>query len=184
MCCKAPSMFSGIIVVTPDPRVAAAAARRGAAEVVDDRRQLLESRLRAGVRSAATRAARALPSLLPCDLATLTAEGLERLVGDSCGCAERRVARSVSCAARMEPERTWFWRSPPARFSRRSARQLFEAFGRLGAGAHELREPTVSFDIDTPEDLEAFARQSMTVPRAVRWRHCCAEPHRRRARKP
>ena len=148
-------MFSGIIVVTPDARVAAAARARGAV-VVDDQDSSLNHACVLGLRSAATHRA-SLAVLLPCDLATLTAEGLERLVGDYLRLrgTESGTIGLVRCKdgtgtnlVLAEPAGSFQPSFGPGSFSRH--------LGDSGAGAHELREPTVSFDIDTPEDLEAL----------------------------
>ena len=71
-------VFAGILVVTPDPRVAAAARARGAL-VVDDADGSLNEACALGLEAAARRGA-SLAVLLPSDLATLTAEALSGLV--------------------------------------------------------------------------------------------------------
>jgi FO synthase len=147
--------FAGIIVVTPDARVAAAARARGAV-VVDDQDSSLNHACVLGLRSAAMHRA-SFAALLPCDLATLTAEGLERLVG-----SYRRLRGTDSGAiglvrckdgtgtnlVLLDPTGSFQPSFGPGSFSRH--------LGESGSSAYELREPTVSFDIDTLEDLEAL----------------------------
>jgi FO synthase len=152
---KNTGMVAGIIVVTPDPRVAAAARARGAA-VVDDEDSSLDQACILGLGGAASRGA-GLAVLLPSDLATLTAESLERVIRTyrRLPDAGRRAIGLVRCkegtgtnlvlAAPDAPFRPSFG---PGSFSRHAQGS--------GSGAHELTEPTISFDIDTPEDLEAL----------------------------
>src|SRR5580698_1199373 len=70
--------IAGIIVVTPDERVAAGARARGAV-IVNDRDCSLNDACVLGLRCAAERGA-SFAVLLPADLATLTADALERLI--------------------------------------------------------------------------------------------------------
>lgn len=148
-------MFTGVIVVTPDPRIAAAARARGAA-VVDDDNSSLNQACVLGLGSAARYGA-TLAVLLPCDLATLTAEGLERLVHSYLRLrrTERAAIGLVRCKegtgtnlVLVDPASAFEPSFGPDSFSR----HLRDS----GPSAFELREPTVSFDIDTPEELEVL----------------------------
>jgi FO synthase len=148
-------VFAGVIVVTPDPRVAAAALARGAV-VVDDEDSSLNQACVLGLAAAARRGAR-LAALLPCDLATLTAERLERVVRSYLNV--RRTERgSIGLVRCKEGSGTNLVLADPAAAFQPSfgpgsfSRHLHDS----GSSAYELREPTVSFDIDTPEDLEAL----------------------------
>ena len=92
-------VFAGIIVVTPDPRVAAAA-RRAARRSWTTTDGSLNRRLHARARLAPRRRGASLAVLLPSDLATLTAESLA--AGDSsvpsrCARAGSRAIGLVRC---------------------------------------------------------------------------------------
>ena len=148
-------MIAGIIVVTPDPRIAAAARARGAV-VVDDEDAALNQACVLGLGSAASRGA-SLAVLLPSDLATLTAESLERLLRAYLRLpgVERGAIGLVRCKegtgtnlVLVTPKASFEPSFGPGSFSRHSRGS--------GSSMHELREPTVSFDIDTHEDLEAL----------------------------
>ena len=148
-------LFAGIIVVTPDPRVAEAARTR-AAVVVDDADSSLNHACVLGLDAAAKRGA-SLAVLLPSDLATLTAEALSRLVRTHVRMRGRQSAAIglVRCKegtgtnlVMLEPGASFQPAFGPDSFSR----HLREA----GADAQEFCEPAVSFDIDTPEDLEVL----------------------------
>ncbi|HEY3852182.1 MAG TPA: 2-phospho-L-lactate guanylyltransferase, partial [Steroidobacteraceae bacterium] len=148
-------MIAGVIVVTPDPRVGAAARARGAV-VVDDEDSSLNQACVLGVESAASRGA-SLAVLLPSDLATLTTQGLERLLrtylrlpeAESGAIGLVRCKEGTGTNLVLVPANTPFEPSfGPGSFSRHAQGS--------GSAVHELEEPTVSFDIDTPEDLEAL----------------------------
>jgi FO synthase len=148
-------IFAGIIVVTPDPRVAAAALIR-AAVVVDDADSSLNHACLLGLDAAAKRGA-SLAVLLPSDLATLTAEALSRLLRTHARVQGQRSAAIglVRCKEGtgtnlvvLEPWASFQPSFGPGSFSRHMRA--------AGPDAHELCEPAVSFDIDTPEDLEAL----------------------------
>jgi FO synthase len=148
-------MIAGIIVVTPDLRVAAAARTRGAV-VVDDEDAALNQACVLGLGSAASRGA-SLAVLLPSDLATLTAESLERLLRAYLRLpgVEHGAIGLVRCKegtgtnlVLVTPNASFEPSFGPGSFSRHSRGS--------GSGMHELREPTVSFDIDTPEDLQVL----------------------------
>ncbi len=152
---RSADMVSGIIVVTPDPRVAAAARARGAA-VVDDEDASLNQACVLGLERAASRGA-SLAAVLPSDLATLTAESLERLLRAYLRLpgAESGAIGLVRCKegtgtnlVLVTPNASFEPSFGPGSFSRHSRGSV--------SGVHELEEPTVSFDIDTPEDLAAL----------------------------
>ncbi len=148
-------LFAGIIVVTPDPRVAAAARAR-AALVVDDADGSLNQACALGLDAAAKRGA-GLAVLLPSDLATLTAEALARLVSTYARVQDqqRGAIGLVRCKegtgtnlVLLEPRAAFEPSFGPGSFSRH--------LRAAGPDARELCEPAVSFDIDTPEDLESL----------------------------
>ncbi|MGD0505839.1 MAG: 5-amino-6-(D-ribitylamino)uracil--L-tyrosine 4-hydroxyphenyl transferase CofH [Steroidobacteraceae bacterium] len=152
---RSAGLFAGIIVVTPDPRVAAAARARGAV-VVDDADSSLNQACVLGLDAAAKQGA-SLAVLLPSDLATLTAEVLSRLVQNYSRLRnqQNRAIVLVRCKEGtgtnlvvLEPRTSFQPSFGPDSFSK----HVREA----GPDAHELCEPTVSFDIDTPEDLEVL----------------------------
>jgi FO synthase len=145
-------VFAGTLVVTPDPRVAAAARARGAL-VVDDADRSLNEACVLGLDAAARRGA-SLAVLLPSDLAMLTAETLSGLLRAHARGQGRRSAAIglVRCKegtgtnlVLLEPRASFQPSFGPGSFSRH--------LRAAGPDAHELCEPTVSFDIDTPEDL-------------------------------
>jgi FO synthase len=148
------TIFEGVIVVTPDPRIAAEARARGAV-IVNDEDASLNHACALGLAAAAMRGA-SLAVLLPSDLATLTAEELSRLIRTHAHTHDRRNAAIglVRCKEGtgtnlvvLEPTSARFRPSfGPGSF----ARHLHEA----GPAARELQERAVSFDVDTPEDLE------------------------------
>jgi FO synthase len=147
------ALFEGIVVVTPDPRIATAARMRGAI-VVDDGDGSLNEACALGLARAAACGAN-LGMLLPSDLATLTAESLARLVRTYLSACETREP-SVGLVRCKEGTGTNLVLVDPAASFRPSfgpgsfSRHWREA----GSAAYELREPAVSFDIDSPEDLE------------------------------
>jgi FO synthase len=148
-------MFAGVIVVTPDPRVAAAARARGAA-VVDDDDCSLNQACVLGLGSAATRGA-TLAVILPCDLATLTAEGLERLVHGYLGLRRTKGGAIGLVRCKEGTGTNLVLVEPAASFEPSFGSGSFSRHLRdSGSSAFEFREPTVSFDVDTPEDLEAL----------------------------
>src|SRR6202522_1762467 len=148
-------MFAGVIVVTPDPRVAAAARARGAA-VVDDDDCSLNQACVLGLGSAATRGA-TLAVILPCDLATLTAEGLERLVHGFLGLRRTKGGAIGLVRCKEGTGTNLVLVEPAASFEPSFGSGSFSRHLRdSGSSAFEFREPTVSFDVDTPEDLEAL----------------------------
>jgi FO synthase len=152
---RSTGMFAGVIVVTPDPRVAAAARDRGAL-VVDDEDSSLNRACELGIGGAASSGA-SLAVLMPSDLATLTAAGIESLIQtdhrlrgsnrEAIGLVRCKEGTGTNLVV-LEPGTAFQPSFGPGSFSRH-AREA-------GSAAHELEEPTVAFDIDTPEDLTAL----------------------------
>jgi len=150
-------LIQGIIVVTPDPRVAAVAAERGA-EVIDDEDIALNGAYRLGLAKAAERGAGAC-ALVPSDLAILTPACLTEVIARYLAIRERSGSESVGLVRCKEGTGTNMVLLDP--------RGVFEpAFGAdsflrhseaARVHAHELIDPLVSFDIDTPADLAVFA---------------------------
>jgi FO synthase len=147
------AFIAGFIVVTPDPRVAEAARARGAA-VVDDEDSSLDQACALGLAAAAMRGAR-LAVWLPSDLATLTADGLFRLLRGFTRSPPSARIGLVRCKDGTGTNLVVL--EPAARFRPSFGPGSFDRHLR-GAGrrAHELEEPTVSFDVDTPQDLETL----------------------------
>ena len=146
-------MFAGVIVVTPDPRVAAAALARGAT-VVDDEDSSLNQACTLGLAGAARRGA-SLAVLLPADLATLTAAALERLVRSYLSCADRNVGRSVSCVARRGRAPIWLWWNLTRLSSHRSVRAASrgicatQARAPMSCGSRRCRSTSIRRRIST-----------------------------------
>jgi FO synthase len=149
------AIFAGVIVVTPDPRIAEEARSRGAV-VVNDQDGSLNHACALGLAAAALRGA-SLAVVLPSDLATLEAEELSRLVRSHAHTHDRQNAAIGLVRCKEGTGTNLLVLEPSARFRPSFgpgsfARHLHEA----GSAARELREPTVSFDVDTPEDLETL----------------------------
>jgi FO synthase len=149
-------LFAGVIVVSPDQRVAAAAHTRGAV-VLDDRDVSLNEACSLGLDGAAERAAD-VSVLIPSDLAALTARTLSDVIRRYLKLRDRDGARCIGLVRCKDGTGTNMVMLNPT--------QLFrpcfgpDSFARHMRGspehAHELTAPAVSFDIDSPNDLRAF----------------------------
>jgi FO synthase len=170
--------FGGIIVVGPDPRVAAAALARGA-RVIDDGDRPLNEACTLGLEGA-RRAGADLVVLMASDLPTLTDHNLgrvieqfERLTGPSPVGVVRCKEGTGTNLLILDPRADFIPRFGPDSFSR----HLEGAPGR----AHELFDPDVSFDLDSPEDLNVFAaalaRGGAAGALATLVRACAAAPN-------
>jgi FO synthase len=148
-------LFDGTIVVTPDPRVAAAALERGA-QVLDDHDVALNAACTLGLAAAAERAAR-IAMLMPADLGLLSAAALAALLRRYAALRESgQAAAFVRCKegtgtnmVLLDPARPFVPRFGPDSF----AQHVADA----GAAAHELSAPEVAFDIDSEQDLQRYA---------------------------
>ena len=148
-------VFAGTLVVTPDPRVAAAARARGAL-VVDDADGSLNDACALGLDAAARHGA-SLAVLLPSDLATLTAEALSGLVRAHARVQGRQRAAIGLVRCKEGTGTNLVLLAPRASFQPSFGPDSFSRhLHAAGADAHELCEPAVSFDVDTPADLEAL----------------------------
>jgi FO synthase len=149
--------IAGIIVVTPDERVAAGARARGAV-IVNDRDCSLNDACVLGLRCAAERGA-SFAVLLPADLATLTADALERLIRVYRGLPTTHDGPVGFVRCKEGTGTNLVMLQPAAPFQPAFGPGSFATHVRgAGSRAHELIEPTVSLDIDTPEDLETLKR--------------------------
>jgi FO synthase len=148
-------VFDGIIVVSPDRRIAAAGHARGAL-VLDDRDAALNEACSLGLAGAAARAAR-IAVLMPADLGSLSAPALRDVVQRYSTLRQRGAAVGlVRCKdgtgtnmVLLDPAQPFEPRFGPDSFARHAAA--------AGAAAHELAAPAISFDIDTADDLQRFA---------------------------
>jgi len=158
-------LFEGIIVVTPDSRVAGAAQARGAV-VIDDGEAALNEACSLGLAAAAERSA-GIAVLLPADLGTLTARSLAQVLASY---RELRRSRPDSTALVRCKDGTgtnMVLLDPAQSFRPLFGPDSFAAHCRSLAGrAHELIAPAVSFDIDSPQDLETFAAMLRDRPSA------------------
>jgi FO synthase len=147
-------LFDGIIVVSPDPRIAAAALARGAV-VLDDRDASLNEACSLGLAAAAERSAR-IAVLMPADLGLLRAPALAEVVQRYSALRETGAIGLVRCKdgtgtnmVLLDPAQPFEPRFGVDSFARHS--------GAAAAAAHELTAPEVAFDIDSAEDLHRFA---------------------------
>jgi FO synthase len=146
-------LFDGIIVVSPDPRVAAAALARGAA-VLDDRDASLNEACSLGLAAAAERSAR-IAVLMPADLGLLSAPALADVLqryaalrdnGAAIGLVRCKDGTGTNMVL-LDPKQPFEPRFGADSFARHAA----------AAAARELTAPEVAFDIDAPEDLHRYA---------------------------
>jgi len=153
----ASGLFAGVIVVSPDPRIAAAAWARGAT-VVDDGDVALNDACSLGLRAAAERAADVCV-LLPCDLAMLTASSAEEVIRRYLLVRDAQDEPSIGLVRCKDGTGTNMVMLDPAqRFRPAFGPDSFAAHMRDAFGCvHEFSSPAVSFDVDSPDDLEVFA---------------------------
>jgi FO synthase len=175
-------LFSRVIVVSPDPRVAAAARRRGA-QPVDDADGSLNAACALGLDGAA-RASAGLAMLIPSDLAALCAHDLHRVIDVYVELRERHGPQAIGLVRCKEGTGTNLVILKPGRsfepsFGADSFRRHLDA-----AGAHELSAPAISFDVDSPQDLETVAtrlEKSGAIDPLATWlrQHLCRAPPQR-----
>jgi FO synthase len=149
------ALFDGVIVVSPDPRVAAAALTRGAL-VLDDRDASLNEACSLGLAAAAEHSARTAV-LMPADLGLLCAPALAdvlqrysalREAGAAIGLVRCKDGTGTNLVV-LDPEQPFEPRFGADSFARHAAA--------AAAAARELTAPEVAFDIDAAEDLHRFA---------------------------
>jgi FO synthase len=151
---RASGLFDGIIVVSPDPRIAAAALARGAL-ALDDRDASLNEACALGLAAAAERSA-SIAVLMPADLGLLSAPAL---AGEVRGYAALRESGAVGLVRCKDGTGTNMVLLDPALpFEPRFGADSFARHaGAAAAAAHEFTAPEVAFDIDAAEDLHRFA---------------------------
>jgi len=149
------ALFDGIIVVSPDPRIAAAALARGAS-ALDDRDASLNEACSLGLAAAAERSARTAV-LMPADLGLLSAAALAEVVQRYS--ALRATGAAIGLVRCKDGTGTNMVLLDPAlAFGPRFGADSFARHaGAAGDAAHELEAPELAFDIDTAEDLHRFA---------------------------
>ena len=147
-------LFEGIIVVSPDPRIAAAALTRGA-RVLDDRDASLNEACSLGLAAAAERSAR-IAVLMPADLGLLSAQALAGVVqrysvlretGDAVGLVRCKDGTGTNMVL-LDPAQP---------FEPRFGADSFARHASATAAAQELTAPEVAFDIDAEEDVRRLA---------------------------
>jgi FO synthase len=147
-------LFEGIIVVSPDPRIAAAALRRGA-RVLDDGDASLNEACSLGLAAAAERSAR-IAVLMPADLGLLSAQALAGVVqrysvlretGDAVGLVRCKDGTGTNMVL-LDPAQP---------FEPRFGADSFARHASATAAAQELTAPEVAFDIDAAEDVRRLA---------------------------
>ncbi|MGA2399911.1 MAG: 5-amino-6-(D-ribitylamino)uracil--L-tyrosine 4-hydroxyphenyl transferase CofH [Steroidobacteraceae bacterium] len=148
-------LFDGVIVVSPDARIAAAARARGAL-VLDDRDASLNEACALGLGAAAERIA-SIAVLMPADLGLLSAAALTDVVrrysalredGSAVGLVRCKEGTGTNMVL-LDPTQAFEPRFGPDSFARHASAATVTA--------HELAAPEVAFDIDAPEDLHRFA---------------------------
>jgi FO synthase len=148
-------LFDGIIVVSPDPRIAAAALARGAL-ALDDRDAPLNEACSLGLAAVAERSAR-IAVLMPADLGLLSAPALAAVVqryavlretGAAVGLVRCKDGTGTNMVL-LDPAQPFEPRFGADSFARHASA--------AAAAAHELTSPEVAFDIDAAEDLYRLA---------------------------
>jgi FO synthase len=149
--------FTGVIVVTPDPRVILAAHDRGLV-VVDDADISLNAACSLGLNTAVERGAD-LCVLVPSDLARLTTFGLAQIAEQYSRARERHGSQAIglvrckngtgSNMVVLDPAQAFHPSFGPDSF----AAHLHGARGR----GYEMTSSEVAFDVDSVDDLRAFA---------------------------
>jgi FO synthase len=148
-------LFDGIIVVSPDPRIAAAALARGAL-ALDDRDAPLNEACSLGLAAVAERSAR-IAVLMPADLGLLSAPALAAVVqryavlretGAAIGLVRCKDGTGTNMVL-LDPAQPFEPRFGADSFARHASA--------AAAAAHELMAPEVAFDIDAAEDLYRLA---------------------------
>src|ERR1700722_1172351 len=148
-------LFDGIIVVSPDPRIAAAALARGAL-ALDDRDAPLNEACSLGLAAVAERSAR-IAVLMPADLGLLSAPALAAVLQRYA--ALRETGAAVGLVRCKEGTGTNMVLLDPAQaFEPRFGADSFARHASAAAAdAHELTAPEVAFDIDAAEDVFRLA---------------------------
>jgi FO synthase len=146
-------LFDGIVVVSPDPRIAAMALSRGAL-VLDDRDASLNEACSLGLAAAAERSAR-IAVLMPADLGLLSVPALREVLRSYSVLRETGAAVGlVRCKDGTGTNMVLL--DPALPFEPRFGTDSFVRHAAVAA-AHELEAPEVAFDIDAAEDLQRFA---------------------------
>jgi FO synthase len=146
--------FAGVIVVTPDDRVMAAARARGA-RVVDDGGRSLNIACSLGLAAAVDEHAD-LAMVVPADLARITARGLSELLRDYARMARRGSIGLVRCKEGTGTNLILL--DPAQRFDPAFGPDSFSLhWARAQGRAVELYSAEASFDVDSEEDLIAYA---------------------------
>jgi 2-phospho-L-lactate guanylyltransferase len=152
------ALVEGVIVVSPDKRVAQAARDRGAV-VVDDGEIPLNDACALGLAAAAGRGSN-VSMLMPCDLAALTAKSLTDVIHRYFKLCDRYGPGSIGLVRCKDGTGTnMILLGSQMTFRPSFGPNSFERHRQDCAGAaRELIAPAVSFDIDSPGDIEAYAR--------------------------
>jgi 2-phospho-L-lactate/phosphoenolpyruvate guanylyltransferase len=153
--------LSGIMVVTREGEVAARALQLGA--------EILEEPANDGYTSAVTRAAeelirRGVPAMLsiPADVPGVSPDEI------ACVLAARRTSPSIVLVpSRDERGTNAALVAPPGAFDLRFGEPSFAAHvaraGQSGLAIEVLRLPGLALDLDTPDDLDTFLRESSST---------------------
>ena len=154
---RASSLVARIVVVSPDSRIAAAARARGA-QIIDDADRSLNAACALGLEAAA-RSRATLAMLMPSDLATVGWDDLRRVIDAYLAVRERCGADAVGLVRCKEGTGTNLVMLDPTRsFMPSFGPDSFARHLEAGRGfAHELVAPAISFDVDSPQDLETLA---------------------------
>jgi 2-phospho-L-lactate guanylyltransferase len=152
------ALVEGVIVVSPDKRVAKAARDRGAV-VIDDGEIPLNDACALGLGAAAGRGP-SVSMLMPCDLAALTAASLTDAIHRYFKLRDRYGSGSIGLVRCKDGTGTnMIMLDSQLTFRPSFGPNSFERHMQDCAGAaRELFAPAVSFDIDSPGDIEAYTR--------------------------
>ncbi len=143
-----------VVVVTPDPRVAAAAGGFGAEPLLREDPGL-NAALDAGARALATRDLEALLIVLG-DVPAAERADLDQLFGALRGLGGRGVVLAPSRDGGTSALLRAPWDAIPNRFGKESAAAHREAAAGAGLPYSELPLASLAVDVDRPEDLEAL----------------------------
>lgn len=149
-----------VAVVTADPGVWAHVTDRGAHAVVERSADDLNAALGQGCRYALDHGARA-NLVLPSDLPFLATDDIDALIAalvpaPSCVIAPDALDRATNALVIAPPDPDFF------RFGPDSFSAHVQAAAARGAAVAIVRRPGLAFDLDTPEDYQAYSSRRAT----------------------
>jgi 2-phospho-L-lactate guanylyltransferase len=147
-----------VVVVTPDAAISDDAVARGAHGLIEPEPVDLNAALGAACRYAMSRGASAV-AVLPSDLPFVTAEDVGELIAalgaEPCAAiAPDTAGHSTNALALAPPDPTFF------RFGTSSFEAHRNAARAGGAEPAIVHRPGLAFDLDTPDDLQAYRERT------------------------